>query len=230
MKAERSRREQTRDHIVGVATELLAEGGPSAVSTRAVAAAAGVQAPTIYRLFGDKDGLLEAVAERAFAAYIDAKRVRTDVDPVEDLSESFAAHIRFGTANPGLTAIMSDPLRPRSATEERGIAVLWERIHRVALAGRLRVPEHRAVALVHAIGVGVTLALIEIPEQDRDAELADVAWQALATAILIDIGDRADQGTRAAALRLKADDDALAVLSPAERTLMREWLDRVANA
>jgi AcrR family transcriptional regulator len=198
--------------------------------TRAVAAAAGVQAPTIYRLFGDKDGLLEAVADRAFANYVDAKRVRHDIDAVEDLRESFAAHIRFGTANPGLTAIISDPLRPRSATEERGIAVLRERIHRVALAGRLRVPEGRAVALVHAIGVGVALALIGTPEKDRDSELADAAWQSLAVAILTGVGDRADQGTRAAALRLQADDDALAILSPAERTLMREWLDRVANA
>jgi AcrR family transcriptional regulator len=230
MTTTRSDRDQTRGHIVDVASGLLAHGGPSAVTTRAVAAAAGVQAPTIYRLFGDKDGLLEAVADRAFADYVDAKRVRDDVDPVQDLRESFAAHIRFGTANPGLTAIISDPLRPRSATEERGIAVLRERVHRVALAGRLRVPEERAVALVHAIGVGIVLALIGIPERDRDSELADAAWQSLAVAILNGVEDRADEGTRAAALRLRADDDALAILSPAERTLMREWLDRIANA
>jgi hypothetical protein len=34
---------------VQAAARLLAEGGREAVSTRAVAAAAGVQAPTIYR-------------------------------------------------------------------------------------------------------------------------------------------------------------------------------------
>ena len=74
------------------------------------------------------------------------------------------------------------------------------------------------------------LALIGIPERDRDSELAAAAWQSLAVAILTDVEDRADEGTRAAALRLQADDDALAILSPAERTLMREWLDRIANA
>ncbi|MFN6547204.1 TetR/AcrR family transcriptional regulator [Mycolicibacterium nivoides] len=230
MQAPRSDREQIRSHIVGVASDLLAQGGPSAVTTRAVAAAAGVQAPTIYRLFDDKDSLLEAVADKVFADYVDAKHVRDDVDAVQDLRESFAAHIRFGTANPGLTAIISDPLRPRSATEKRGIAVLRERVHRVALAGRLRVPEERAVALVHAIGVGVVLALIGIPEQDRDAGLEDAAWQSLATAILTDVGYPVDESARAAAFRLQADDDALAILSPAERTLMREWLDRIANA
>ena len=44
-----SRRVGTKDRIVRVAADLLAEGGREAVSTRAVAAAAGVQVPTIYR-------------------------------------------------------------------------------------------------------------------------------------------------------------------------------------
>lgn len=229
MEIARFDREQARSHIVAVASELLAGGGPSAVTTRSVAAAAGVQPPAIYRLFGDKDGLLEAVADRAFADYVDAKRVRHDLDPVEDLRESFTAHIRFGTANPGVTAIISDPMRPRTATEDRGIAVLRERIHRVALAGRLRIPVERAVALVHAIGVGVVLAAMGTTERERDSKLTDDAWHALAIAILTDVDNPANAGTRAAALRLQADDDALAVLSPAERTLMREWLDRIVN-
>ena len=53
---------------------LLAAGGRDAVSTRAVAAAAGTQAPTIYRLFGDKDGLLAAVVDFGWAAFLDRKR------------------------------------------------------------------------------------------------------------------------------------------------------------
>jgi AcrR family transcriptional regulator len=44
------------------------------VTTRAVAEAAGVQAPTIYRLFGDENGLLDAVAEHGFASYLEDKR------------------------------------------------------------------------------------------------------------------------------------------------------------
>jgi AcrR family transcriptional regulator len=32
--------------------------------------AAGVQPPAIYRFFGDKDGLLEAVAEHGYATFI----------------------------------------------------------------------------------------------------------------------------------------------------------------
>ncbi|GAA4401642.1 TetR/AcrR family transcriptional regulator [Tsukamurella soli] len=223
-------RDLVRDRIVDAAVELLAAGGPSAVTTRSVATAADVQPPTIYRLFGDKDGLLEAVADAVFADYVDAKRVDHATDPVQELHDSFVAHLEFGTANPGLTAIFSDPSRPRSATEERGIAVLRERINRVAAAGRLRVPEPRAVALVHAIGLGVVLALLELPDGGDDSGLATAAWQALATAILTDSAPPPDPGGRAAALRLRADDGALAALSPAEQALMREWLDRIADA
>jgi AcrR family transcriptional regulator len=224
-------RDTVRARIVDVASELLASGGPHAVTTRAVAAAAGVQAPTIYRQFGDKDGLLEAVADHVFAAYVARKTVPDDVDPVEHLRDSFDAHVTFGLANPGLIALLSDPLRPRSEAEDRGIAVLRERIHRVALAGRLRVPEARAVSLVHAIGVGLVLALLGTPADERDPALTDAAWDALASAVLTSApgtpGAAADDAP-AAAVRLAADDRALAVLSPAERGLMRDWLARIA--
>ena len=68
-----SSRDQTRAQLVAVAAHLLATHGPDAVTTRAVALAAGVQAPTIYRLFGDKNGLLGAVAEHGFASYLARK-------------------------------------------------------------------------------------------------------------------------------------------------------------
>jgi AcrR family transcriptional regulator len=42
---------------------LLRDKGATAVTTRAAAQAAGLQAPTIYRFFEDKDALLDAVAE-----------------------------------------------------------------------------------------------------------------------------------------------------------------------
>ena len=38
-----------------------------------MAEAAGVQPPTLYRLFGDKDGLIDAVAEHVMATYVAAK-------------------------------------------------------------------------------------------------------------------------------------------------------------
>ena len=55
-------RDEVRQRIVDAAAHLLQTQGRDAVTTRAVSAAAGVQPPTIYRLFTDMSGLLEAVA------------------------------------------------------------------------------------------------------------------------------------------------------------------------
>jgi AcrR family transcriptional regulator len=55
---------EPQSKIIDAAARVLRDHGPAAVTTRRVAEQAGVQPPAIYRLFGDKDGLLEAVAEQ----------------------------------------------------------------------------------------------------------------------------------------------------------------------
>ena len=108
-------RDATRERIVGTAAELLTRGGREAVTTRAVATAAGVQPPTIYRLFGDKVGLLDAVTEHGFQAYLADKGVAT-ADPVADLRAGWDLHVGFGLANPGLYALMYGDPRPGAAS------------------------------------------------------------------------------------------------------------------
>ncbi|WP_246536621.1 TetR/AcrR family transcriptional regulator [Saccharopolyspora endophytica] len=116
---------------------MLAEGGHEAVSTRAVSAAAGVQAPTIYRLFGDKQGLLDAVTSEAFRIYLDGKAQlhRTD-DPVADLRHGWDLHLAFGLAHPALYALMYGAPRtgspPPAALQAE--QVLAEHVHRIAEA------------------------------------------------------------------------------------------------
>src|ERR1044072_7590634 len=96
-----------RERIVAAAARLLAEGGSDAVSTRAVSTAAGVQPPTIYRLFGDKQGLLDAGVAHGCAAYR-ADKTATDPtdDPVEDLRAGWDLHVGLGLANPALYGLM----------------------------------------------------------------------------------------------------------------------------
>src|SRR5882757_9359572 len=96
-------REQARQRVIEAAADLLAREGRDAVTTRAVAVAAGLQPPAIYRLFGDKDGLLEAVAEHGFAAFLATKHVDPDPqDPIEDLRAGWDLAVEFGLANPAL--------------------------------------------------------------------------------------------------------------------------------
>jgi AcrR family transcriptional regulator len=127
----------TRDRIVAAAADLLAAGSREAVSTRAVSAAAGVQAPTIYRLFGDKQGLLDAVAVHGFTTYLrDKAELAHGDDPVEELRTGWDLHVKFGLANPALYALMYGEPRPGPTppAPAAAAAILAGHLHRIAEA------------------------------------------------------------------------------------------------
>jgi AcrR family transcriptional regulator len=231
-----SSRADTRSRIVDVAARLLREEGPAAVTTRGVAEGAGVQAPVIYRLFGDKDGLLEAVAEYVMAAFVSAKAEDVEaasaanVDPLDDLRAGWATQIAFGVANPALFRLLSDPDRAlHSPAAQSGRRVLESRVHRVAVTGRLRVSERRAVGLIQAAGIGVIQTLLSTPPDQRDAGLAESMFQAVLRQILTDVPERPDGGPIATAVAFRAIAPQLDMLSEAERRLLAEWLDRALS-
>ena len=81
-----STQDEVRSRILTVALKLLAARGPHALTTRAVAEAAGVQPPVLYRHFTDKEAMLDALAEHGFFTYIAEKRRRApEPDPVDVL-------------------------------------------------------------------------------------------------------------------------------------------------
>ena len=52
-------------------------------------------------LFGDKHGLLDAVAEHGFAAYLGQKAIRQPgPDPVADCGAGWDLHVEFGCLTP----------------------------------------------------------------------------------------------------------------------------------
>jgi AcrR family transcriptional regulator len=219
--------EDVRESIVDAAARILAAEGVRGVTTRAVAQAAGVQAPTIYRLFGDKDGLIDAVAEHVMATYVAAKPPSASTDPVADLRSGWRTHVEFGLANPGLFALLLNPDRHSPATAA-GLSVLRARVRRLASAGLLRVDESLAVSMIHAAGTGTVLALLGLPPSDRGLGLADAMFAAVATQILADapvVPDASDD-VRAVAVTFATVVDDLPGLSSAERALMGEWLGR----
>ncbi|WP_051683793.1 TetR/AcrR family transcriptional regulator [Blastococcus sp. URHD0036] len=234
-----SGRSETRERIVDAAALLLRDHGTSAVTTRRVAEAAGVQAPAIYRLFGDKDGLLDAVAEHVLADFVAQKAAVVeaaaagDVDPLEDLRAGWRAQIEFGLAHPALFRLLSDPERGlHSPVVRSGLEVLEARVHRVAATGRLRVSERRAVGLVQAAGTGVLTVLLSTPAEERDEGLAEAAYEAVLREVLTDPEQptvSARGGTAAAAVALRAVAPRLDALSPAEQRLLSEWLDRIVD-
>lgn len=230
-------RNDTRTKIVDVAARLFHEQGPTAVTTRGVADGAGVQAPTIYRLFGDKDGLLEAVAEHVMASFVSTKAAiveaaeANDVDALEDLRASWHSQIDFGLANPAIFRFLSDPSRvQRSPAAQSGMRVLEARVHRVAVTGRLRVSEQRAVDLIGAAGIGTITTVLATPPEHRDAGLAEDMYDAVLQHILTEPPAREPGDARATTVAFRAIAPQLDMLTSAERQLLRDWLDRAINA
>jgi AcrR family transcriptional regulator len=232
-----SRRSDTRARIVEVAARLLREHGPAAVTTRGVAEEAGVQAPAIYRLFGDKDGLLDAVAEHVMATYVAGKAAivqaasADNVDPLDDLRAGWEMQIEFGVANPALFRLLSDPDRVvHSPAAQAGRRVLESRVRRVAASGRLRVSEQRAVDVIQAAGIGVIQTLLSTPPERRDAGLAQSMYEAVLGQILTDAPEPPAHGPMAATVAFRAVAPHLDMLSAAERRLLADWLDRAVDA
>ncbi|MGW2602117.1 TetR/AcrR family transcriptional regulator [Streptomyces klenkii] len=226
-------RELTRQRVVEAAADLLAREGRDAVTTRAVAAAAGVQAPAIYRLFGDKDGLLEAVAEHGYVTFLAAKHAadRHAQDPVEDLRAGWDLAVEFGLANPELYALMyGEPRRgTTSAAFHAGMRILLGRIRRLAAGGWLRVDEKLAAALVHASARGTVLTWLSLPEGQRDPALLTAMRESMVAAVTHEKPAVQDAGPAGAARALRALLPEQTALSDAEQHLLSEWLDRLAS-
>lgn len=222
------RRDITRDRIVKAAADLLRNEGPAAVTTRRVAQEAGLQPPALYRFFQGKDDLLDAAAEHVFAEHVASKQTSAPSDdPVEDLRAGWNIQISFGLTNPYVYSLLLEPERARNApAQAQGMRILAERVHRIAAAGRLRVSEERAVRLIQSAGIGTIHTLLTLPPGQSDPQLADVAFDAVARAILADEPAVPTHDTAAVVAAFRTLLPELPGLSKAEVTLLDEWLRR----
>jgi AcrR family transcriptional regulator len=225
------------ERILRAAAELLQTRGIEAVSTRAVAAAAGVQPPTIYRQFGDKDGLLDAVAGFVLQGYLEKKRLLTSTgDPTEALRGLWDLHAEFGLAEPDCYVLTFGQARPGRtvpvATET--IEMLEGVIARLGDQGRLRMSVERASAYFRSCGAGYVLTQIGIQPNKRDPELSSIIFDDMMAAISTDPAREGSATSqlpgRAVALREALRDKDNLPLTSAERHLLVEWLKRLADS
>jgi AcrR family transcriptional regulator len=223
--------DELRERIVRAAAELLAHGGRAAVTTRAVASRADVSPPTIYRLFGEKNGLLSAVAEYGYARFIAAKRpLQPTGDPVDDLRSAWSLAVEFGLGNAELFCLIySEPhSAAMAAAVESGNQRMHARIQRVAAAGRLRVEVPLAAAIMQASARGTVLAWLDQPEHQRDPAFITAMREAMISAITTETSTLPEPGRASAARTLKANLPGQTSLSPAEHHLLIDWLDRLS--
>lgn len=227
---------RSRQQILEVAAELLEREGVQALSTRAVAAAAGIRAASLYQLFRDKDGLLSALAIHAFDLYLAQKQtLSSSGDPVDDMRYGWDMHVDFGLKHPAFYLLMYGTDRPdrRPPAAQEAQELLMTFLSRAASDGRLRVPPVLAAHLILAAVTGTTLSLIGIPESDRDPEVSPRMREALINALTTDAIPAPDPTLAARALALDATlggaEPAAVVLRPVETALLRDWLQRLAQ-
>ena len=225
-----------RQRVTRAAVRLLAAGGKEAVTTRAVCASAEIQPPTIYRIFGDMQGLLDAAAHATLAEYVRGKTTQPISDsPIDDLRRGWDVHVAFGLANPAAYIHLYGD--PRTSNEtiavQEGHAQLQKLLGRIAEAGQLRVDVDHAARIVGAAGTGVTLTLIGMPDERRDVRLSGSVRDAVIAAIADEnippeTSHEDRTATRAIGLRAVLQETS-SVFSEAELALMIEWLDRLSG-
>jgi len=81
---------ERRTQIVAAARELLEDGGPDAVTMRAIADKLGIQAPSLYKHFPDKDALEAAIVAAAFVEQAEVfAATRRSHSPLAALSRAY---------------------------------------------------------------------------------------------------------------------------------------------
>jgi AcrR family transcriptional regulator len=238
---------RTRQQILQVAARLLERDGVQAVSTRSVAAAAGIRAASLYQLFGDKDGLLAALAIHGFDLYLSAKHTLTATDdPVADMRRGWDLHVDFGLRHPAFYLLMFGTDRPghRPPAADQVHDLLLRFLDNVAAAGRLRIPPPLAARLCAAAVTGVTLSLIGTPAGQREAQgsgageheaqisarMRDTLIDSLVTGPQPPVDTALPSRALALDAALTAADHASVPLRPTETALLHDWLHRLAGA
>ena len=139
------------------ASELLDEGGPDAVTLRAVGARAGVSRGAPYGHFENKERLLTQLAINTWDALADeVEQLRADVDtaPSERLERALMALIEVGRRTPHRYALMfstpaNDPASAAAASrlEDQFLAIV------AGLVGEPDALRHGALLMSSAHGI-----------------------------------------------------------------------------
>ncbi|WP_121292902.1 TetR/AcrR family transcriptional regulator [Plantibacter sp. ME-Dv--P-122b] len=221
-----------RSALLQAAEEQLVAATDGEIATRAVCEAVGVTQPVLYRLFGDKRGLLDALAEVGLQRYA-ARKAELEVsdDPAADLRRGWADHLAFARENPAVYRLMFAPRPWTSSRAKDGVMTLLERtLSRCAAAGLLAVDVDVAATMLLAANVGLALDEIASPRPGRADTVADALRDAVLSGVLVVSSetDALDPGAAARRqLRAQLDEGGSGPLLPEESALMRVWLRRM---
>lgn len=221
-----------RDALLAAAEDLLVSSPDGEISTRAVCDAVGVTQPVLYRIFGDKQGLLDALAEVGLQRYTARKReLETTPDPVADLRAGWDDHMAFAAEHPAIYRLMFSP-RPGvpSAARDGVLELVKAALRRCAAAGALRAEIDASAALILSANVGLAMNRLTQPDVYGARELSDGLRDAVFAAVLTDAPTPSEEVPLVVAARqlsAQLDLDTPGRLAPEEQALLRLWLQRL---
>lgn len=183
------RSQATVEALLAAAAQILARHGPDAATTNAIAARAGVSIGSLYQYFGDREALIDALAERhiaqmeaVMAGVLDGAAART----LPEVAAQFvAAVLAAHRVNPRLHQALHQMMaRSRSSVIdrmedaiERRVAVMLQIREGLAEATAART----AVVLVRSVGGVVRTTIRRDPERFDDPALGRIL-----TAMIVD--------------------------------------------
>ena len=162
--------ESTGAQLLVSAEALLAEGGPDAVSVRAVADRSATTTRAVYAVFGGKEGLVRQLCRSGYDLLSDAVEALPHTkDPDADLVACGIDGFRsFATRRPHLfrltfervtSDLLEDPAVRDSA--ERSYRALAERVDRVIDHRRLRLEPAAVVLQFHSVCQGLATSELQ---------------------------------------------------------------------
>ena len=163
--------EQTAEALLDAAERMIEADGPDALSLRRLAEQTQTTTRAVYSLFGSKDGLVVALARRAFDMLGGGIRaLPTSEDPAADLVEAGVVVFRqFAVEHPSLFRLAfqhgggtrSQPSPDLRATQQAALAGLHQRIARLGPTVRFTDPAVTEATIgFHALCEG--LAALEL--------------------------------------------------------------------
>jgi AcrR family transcriptional regulator len=161
----------TEERILAAAGELLESGGPHVLTSRAVCAAAGITAPTLYHHFGDMTGLVNALVTKGIADFMAGKRAaRQSADPAEGLRRGWDAWIDFALRRPALFRLMVDRAARDPELGSEAHTIMRDNLQRLGERGALTVSVDAAARAIQAASNGVLSLLAQgaTPAEVRD--------------------------------------------------------------
>lgn len=181
-------RESLREGLLDAAAELLPGCGFQRLRMADVASATGVSRQTLYNEFGSKEALVEAVALRTAAEFLEGvdARLRGADDVLTGLRHAAAFALRHGTENRLVASVLgtreAEDLLPFLTTKSQ--PVLRPSVELITTHLRDRVPEmdEERAALIAENAVRLILSHLVLPTAPV-ARAADDLVRLLAPAI-----------------------------------------------